>query len=156
MKRFGTSEQQLHVEVYPQEKIHPQFRKSTVYTPYYPQNLLYGGEKVLVDSAEDRESTGCGCCHSIYRGNKLLSPCPRSQVLSVFSKQIIIGNNQRRINSIIVDPVTDTNTRHIECDTVKSTCLMWITVDLETTTVVYNVPLSRGRAFSSVFPFSDT
>ena len=30
MKRFGTSEQQLHVEVYPQEKLHPQFRKSTV------------------------------------------------------------------------------------------------------------------------------
>ena len=30
MKRFGTSEQQLHVEVYPQEKLHPQFRKSSV------------------------------------------------------------------------------------------------------------------------------
>ena len=30
MKRFGTSEQQLHVEVHPQEKLHPQFRKSTV------------------------------------------------------------------------------------------------------------------------------
>ena len=30
MKRFGTSKQQLHVEVYPQEKLHPQFRKSTV------------------------------------------------------------------------------------------------------------------------------
>ena len=34
MKRFGTSEQQLHVEVYPQEKLHPQFRKSTVSSIY--------------------------------------------------------------------------------------------------------------------------
>ena len=32
MKRFGTSEQQLHVEVHPQEMLHPQFRKSTVLT----------------------------------------------------------------------------------------------------------------------------
>ena len=30
MKHFGTSEQQLHVEVHPQEMLHPQFRKSTV------------------------------------------------------------------------------------------------------------------------------
>ena len=31
MKRLGTSEQQLHVEVYPQKMLRPQFRKSTVF-----------------------------------------------------------------------------------------------------------------------------
>ena len=40
MKRFGTSEQQLHVEVYPQENLHPQLRKSTVLSGYPYHNMV--------------------------------------------------------------------------------------------------------------------
>ena len=43
MKRFGTSEQQLHVEVHPQEKLHPQFRTSTVTIPFRQQHDLLNG-----------------------------------------------------------------------------------------------------------------